>query len=270
MLFRITSLPFIVIFLFSFTSQIIDKTPKNVRIKSVSVSGELTTKYIYDIRNRLVEIENIHGYSKFSYDEKDRLTREDCAMDPDLYSSSRGTNTENKIMTAQNSTITNFTLFEYDDEGSLKKKQHYLKKTGNSVYTSTTEFVYQNGRVCRISITDHEGIVYQFFTYDYDKKGNVSREKYYVVSDPNYYLATLISETQYRFDSHPNVDGVRNMLGNPGYNTNTNNVIETKYRVFYDSQIKPQITKTTFLCNSDGIPIAQKSNGSTLEYQYYD
>jgi len=255
---------------FSFTSPVKKSSAKNNLLKSITIAGEITTKYIYNENYKITEIESIHRYQKFYYDENNRLTRMEVAMDPSLLYSTRA-NEKKKMMTAKNSTITSYDLFEYDKEKHIKKIKHYARKNQDIEFVSITGFIYEGDFVVKCSLTDTAAnSVYQFDTFNYDKNGNLINEKNYVNSPPNYYLPKLISETQYKFDDKPTRSSINTMPGRPGYGTNPNNVIETNF-ILHDTHTKnntPIITKSLFTYDANGFPLIEKKGVATFEYHY--
>lgn len=270
---KLLGLCLILTVLFSLTSPIKKSPAKNNLLKSITVSGEITTKYIYDDKAQLLDVESAHGYTKYSYDENGRLIREDYAMDPNATSSSVSFSpaVKKEMMTARNSTITSYDLFEYDKENRIKKIKHYSKKNRHIEFASITNFIYKGDYVVQRNLTDIKGeVVYSFNTYTYDMNGNTINEKYYAISSPSYYLPKLISETRFRFDDKPSYNSFYKMLGRPGYNTNPNNVIETSF-ILYDEHAKnnpPIITKSYFTYNANGFPATEKKEGIIFEFHY--
>jgi YD repeat-containing protein len=254
----------------SLSGQAIDKpSVKNERLKYELVAGQKTTVYIYNPSGKISEVQSIHGYQKYHYNSKGLLQKEESAMDPSLLSSSRvvGTDRNKKMMTAENSKMDFYRTFEYNTIGKPTKIKHYASKQGGAFeHTSTTTLVYSNANIIRKNSCDNMGNVDQFTEFQYDNKGNVITEEYYVRSTKNA-KPTLISRTFYKYDDKRNPSVIYRDRVRTLYDTNTNNVIESIHVLIgsADRQGQTSTTKTSYKYDAEGFPIEQ--NGR-LQYQY--
>lgn len=98
---------------------------------------------------------------------------------------------------------------------------------------------------------DRNAVVTQFLTFNYDKNGNVIEENYYSYL---FILAgtepSLLYKGTFEYDSYVNPYSVFRQTGNPGINSNPNNIIKT--------------TTYNFAITPGTVSISE----STTEYQY--
>ncbi|PKO95343.1 MAG: hypothetical protein CVU12_10375 [Bacteroidetes bacterium HGW-Bacteroidetes-7] len=219
-------------------------------IKSVFAGGKTVQKFIYNNSGKIAETQSFYFFNKYSYDNNNRLIKQDVAVDPDIYSSKMHIKSE--LMTSQNSTFTNYYIFEYNSAGKLVTQKNYFKKEDKFEYTSKITLEYDGANIVKRNIHDATNSITQFYTYEYDSKGNVIREKYFSFlfitgSEPK-----LIRETSFKYDDKNNPFKIFQDLGTPGIYTNTNNIVETS-SVLHEN-----------------VPGVDKYSTSTTTYEYND
>jgi len=237
----------------------------NYSIKSIITKGKTSAKYNYNANGKLIEFQSIYSCDKYGYDETGRLVKLEYAIDPGIFSSSMPTKTT--LMTSQNSTFTGRYIFEYNSSGQLVTKKSYAKKNGQFEYTSMTSLEYEGNQIVKSSLHNAQNIVTQYYTYEYDSRGNVANEKYYSFLPLTGSEPKLINEVSFKYDDKNNPFIIQQALGQPGIYTNTNNPIETNTILYEDvpGLDKFSSTTTTYEYNDKGFPI--KVNG-TDEYKY--
>ncbi len=237
----------------------------NYSIKSIVSNGKVIEKFIYNDENKIIEDQSFYFCNKYIYDNNGQLIKQEIAIDPAIYSSTFHIKSE--LMTSQNSTFTANSIFEYNTDGKLLRQKYYIKKNDQFEYTSMISLEYVGDRIVKYNLQNEQNIVTQFYTYEYDGKGNVLNEKQYsylfaVGSKPN-----LIRETSFKYDDKNNPFKIYKHLGHPGIYTNTNNVTESN-SVLYEEvpgTDKFSTSKTTYEYNRNGYPI--KVNNDE-EYKY--
>ena len=234
-------------------------------IKSVVSNGKVIEKFIYNDNNKIVEDQSFYFCNKFIYDNNGQLIKQEMAMDPDMASSTIHIKTE--LMTSQNSTFTAYRIFEYSTEGKLLAKKYYVKKNDQFVYTSMVSLEYAGDRIVKWNLHNEQNTITQYYTFEYDGKGNILKEKHYS------YLFTagtepkLIRETSFKYDYKSNPFIIYKNLGYPGLYTNTNNIIESNSVSYEDVPGIDKITtsKTTYEYNPKTYPVKVNND---VEYIY--
>ena len=268
--------PFVLIALILACSKI-DKdnySTDNEHIKSISMNGAVVHKYLYDVAGRIVEENSSIYFKRFLYDKNDRLVKVEEAWDNaailSLSSSALVERTE--FMTSQNSTVSNYTLYEYDKAGLLSKTKHYFKPlndpNGKFELRSIRTFEYEGSNIVKVNGCDETGKVNQYWIYTYDKNGNVINEKNY--SNNFGQTNELVRETTYKYDNYKNPYHIFSMLGSPGLWSNVNNIIETRTTMYLDAPgvNKYSTSKTTYQYNSNDYPEKAIYGDSVEEYKY--
>ena len=240
-------------------------------IKSEVSGGETTSKFIYNSSGKIAEKETRYFYFRYVYDSDGRLAKVESAMDPSMLSSTMpigGMKTE--LMTSENCRITGYQILEYGLDNKLIRKKNYFDKSGDFEYTSMRSFEYNGDLIVRMNLNNSRDVITQYNTFEYDKNGNVIREKYYsylFTGTPN---PRLISEISYKYDNKSNPFIIFKALGNPGLDTNTNNVIETNSILHEETPgiDKYSSSKTSYIYNLRGYPVKVISGNSEYEYTY--
>ena len=250
---------FLIISLFVFTScdkglnRVIIKSG-DFSIKSIFAGGKTVQKFIYNNSRKIEEYQSFYFFNKYIYDSKNRLVKQEVAIDPDIYSSSMHIKSE--LMTSQNSIFTSYYIYEYNSAGKLVTQKNYFKKEDKFEYTSKITLEYDGANIVKRNIHDVTNSITQFYTYEYDSNGNVTIEKYFSFlfitgSEPK-----LIRETSFIYDDKNNPFKIFQDLGIPGIYTNTNNIVETS-SVLHENAPgvdKYSTSRTTYEYNDKGFP----------------
>jgi len=263
--------PFVLIALILACSKI-DKdnySTDNEHIKSISINGEIVHKYFYDVAGRIVE-ENCRTYFKrYLYNENGQLVKvEEAWNNAAISSSSSAFVGKTEFITSQNSAVSNYSLYEYDNAGRLVKTKHYFKSlndpNGKFEHSSTRTFEYEGTNIVRKNWYDPEteqtGLMYE---YIYDNKGNILKEKNYssIGSKPE-----LVSETSYKYDNFKNPFRIFSITGSHGMYTNVNNIIEQSFFLYRTRE--RTTSKPTYKYNENGYPVRAIYKDSIEEYEY--
>jgi len=240
----------------------------NEHIKSVFWNGAPNQMYFYNQTGNIVEQSSLYRYSKYVYDENERLIKVETAFDPNLFSSSLPVQ-KTEFMTSQNSTITQYSLYEYGPTGRLLKTESYLfNETDKKFeYRSTQTFEYEGSFIAKVNVHDLGGAITNFHVYLYDDRGNVVTEKQY---SNLLYPSELIRETFYKYDNHKNPFLIFSILGAPGLYSNANNIIETTsvLQINVPGIDKFTNSKTTYQYNKKGYPAKVMYENGVEEYKY--
>jgi hypothetical protein len=229
-------------------------------IKSIVSNGKIIEKYFYNDNNKIVEDQSFYFCNKYIYDNNGQLIKQEIAIDPDIASST--IHIKSELMTSQNSTFTANRIFEYDTEGKLLTQKYYVKKSDQFEYTSMNSFEYVGDKIVKWNLHNDQNTITQFYTYEYDGKGNVLNEKQYsylfaVGTEPK-----LVCEVSFKYDDKNNPYRIYKQLGRSGLYTNTNNVIESNSVLYEDVPgiDKFSTSKTTYEYNTKGYPIKVNNN----------
>jgi hypothetical protein len=243
---------------------IVNFIDKNYSIKSTFANGKISEKYIYNENGKIIESQSFYFYEKLTYDDNDRLVKREAAVDRNS-----SINDKSELMTSQNTTFTEYFIFEYSGAGKLITQKNYFKKNDKFEYTSMISFEYEGDKIVKWNSYYPNNVIDQYHTFEYDRNGNVTKDKYY------YFLYTLgaepklllVSEESFKYDDKNNPYIIYKDLGRPGLFSNTNNIIETNSVLYIDDPIVGELStsKTTYEYNDKGFPI--KVNG-VLEYKY--
>lgn len=257
----------LIIVLALFTSCSNEDISKNgsYSIKSIFTDGKVTSKFIYNENNEIIEYQSFYFCNKYIYDETGRLIKQEVAFDPDIASST--IHIKNELMTSQNSTFTGNYIFEYNSEGKLVTQKNYFKKNDQFVYTSMNSFEYVGDKIVKSNLHDTLNVITQFYSYEYDSKQNVINEKQYSLLSDSGTEPKLISEVSFKYDYKNNPFKIFRQLGQIGLYTNTNNVIESNSVLYEDVPgiNKFSTSKTSYEYNTQGYPIKVNNNE---EYMY--
>lgn len=228
----------------------------NYSIRSILTDGKTISKFTYNTNGKIAESQSFYFCNKYTYDDNNRLIKEEVAVDPNIVSSSMPVE-KTELMTSQNSTFTGYYLFEYDSAGKLVTQKNYFKKNGQYTYTSMITFEYEGDKIIKRNLHNSENTITQFYTYEYDQKGNVTKEKYYSYLFISGTEPKLVSEVAFKYDDKNNPFIIYKDLGQPGIYSNTNNIIETSTISYVEVQGIDQFStsQTTYQYNDNGFPI---------------
>lgn len=226
----------------------------NELLKKIKVNGYIVEEISYNQNNLVNEVNSTLFYRKFHYDQNLRLIKEEVAISPDIYSSSIIPGSVHEFVDPDKTGISMHHLYEYDSNGRLSGQFNYFPKDGADEFRSKRTFEYNdNNLISKVLLYNSDNEVTQFRTYLYDSDNNVIEEDYYTYlfitsgSGPKH-----LSKITFEFDSFSNPYKIFEQGGNPGINTNTNNIIKTK-TINYDT--------------IPGIPAVSETNTS-YEYNY--
>jgi hypothetical protein len=237
---------------------------KNYSIKSIFDNEKTNAKFMYNGNGKITEYQSFYFCNKYTYDANDRLTKQEVAVDQDIASSSTPI-AKSELMTSQNSTFTGYSIFEYNSSGKLVTQKNYFKKKDQFEYTSMNSLEYEGDKIVKRNLHNAQNVITQFYTYEYDKNLNVTKEMHYsflLGAEPK-----LVSEVSYKYDDKNNPFIIFKDLGQPGLYSNTNNIIETS-SVLYENVPgidKFSTSKTTYKYNDKSFPI--RVDGAE-EYKY--
>lgn len=174
-------------------------------------------KYSYDDQNTLTKVEIAYSFSPFS-----------CVMIP-------GQSTETDPRKAS---VSEYTEFKYDDALRLTEKLNYFISSGNPVLTYNQTYDYENNKIVKLSTFNAQGVLTEYHDYQYDENGNLTKDDQY----SNYSGIELIGTIIYEFDNKNNPYRVFASEGNPGINSNKNNIIKETF-ISYAGTAESQSTK---------------------------
>jgi hypothetical protein len=237
-------------------------------VKCIVANDEIVSNFIYNYNYKLVEDQSFYYCSKYNYDDNGRLIKQEVAIDPDIYSSTNHSKSE--LMTSENSTFTVNYIYEYNTEGKLVTQKNYVKKNDQFEYTSMNSFEYDGDKIVKWNLYDNQNTLTQYYTYEYDDKGNVIKQKQYsfLTADGVGTESKLVSEISFKFDTKKNPFVIYKQLGHPGLYTNPNNIIESNSISYDDPYESDKLTtsKTTYQYNSKGYP-TKSSSGEEYKYK---
>jgi len=238
-------------------------------IRSIVGNGTTLTRFLYNTNGKIAEYQSFYFFYRYIYDDNGRLVKEEDAAAIDLYSS--GPTESSEFLTSQNSTLTGYSLYEYDQDGILRTKKYYHKKDGLYVYTSKLSFEYEGGNIVKWNILNAGDTITQFYAYEYDINRNVINEKQYSYIFTEGTGPELIRETTYKYDDKNNPFNIYKETGLPGLFSNTNNIIETNSTLYIEVPgiDKYLTTKNTYIYNDKGFPVKEISGTSVFEYTYH-
>jgi hypothetical protein len=133
--------------------------------------------------------------------------------------------------------ISMYSIYQYGTNGNLTKQLNYVPENGHFVFRSMRTFEYDaNNMISKVLLHNSDSIVTQFFTYQYDKNGNVTEEDYLTyLFIPTGTGPRLLITTTFEYDSYFNPYSVFKQSSDPGINTNRNNITKTRTHNFYPS-----------------------------------
>jgi hypothetical protein len=187
-------------------------------------------RFSYDAKNILKKVEVAYSFSAFS-----------CVMIP-------GQSLESDPRKAS---ISAYSEFEYDDALKLTKKSNYFINNGNIQLTSWQTYDYENDKIVKASIFNAQGKLTQYNNYTYDNSGNITRDDQY----SNYSVLKLAKTMIYEYDNKNNPYQVFACEGEPGVQTNKNNVV-TETSVSYNDTAESRTTRlNVYKYNSFDYPV---------------
>lgn len=219
----------------------------NGLLKKIRNGDYIVEEISYNQNNLVNEVNSTLFYRKFHYDQNLKLIKEEVAISPDSFSSSIVPGSTHEFVDPGKTGISMCYLYEYDSKGRLSRQLNYIPKDGDDEFRSKRTFEYNDNNLISKELL-YNGIneVTQFRTYLFDINGNVIEEDYYT------YLFIIsgtspkhMSKITYEYDLFNNPYKIFEKSGNPGINTNTNNIIKTKTINYYPSPGIPAVSETT-------------------------
>lgn len=238
----------------------------NYSIKSIISNGKTSDKFIYNNLGKIDEAQSFYFYNKYHYNKSGQLIKLETATDPQMFDNTY--HERNELMTSQNSTFSGYQIFEYNTNSKLKTIKNYFKQNGTWKYTSMIGLEYSGDDIITWNLYDAANVLTQFRLYEYDNNGNVLKEKYYSYLSNKNNDPQLISAVSYKYDDKENPFKVFKEMGQPGFYSNTNNIIESS-SILYEEV--PGIDKystheTRYEYNGNNFPV--KVVDENIEYKY--
>ena len=235
----------------------------NSFLKKIISGGYVVEQISYNQANLVSEVNGTSFYRIFHYDKNNMLIKEEVAISPDSYSSSILPGTTHEFVDPNETGISMYSVYEYEDNGKLTRQLNYVPVNGQFIFRSMRTFEYDgNNMISKALLHDRDSTVTQFFTYQYDNNGNVIEENYFTyLFIPAGTGPKHLSKTTFEYDSYFNPIAIFKQTANPGIFTNLNNIIKTKIFNYDDT---PGIdyyseSETTYDYNNDsGYPVKIK------------
>ena len=241
----------------------------NYGIKSEFVGGKTTTQYVYNSQGKIAEREGLYFYHKYIYNGDGRLIKSESAMDPASFSSSSASLNKTTLMTAENSTISSYRIFQYDQE-KLIRVENYVERDEANELRSTNTFEYEGELISRKNLHNETGEITQYYIYEYDNRGNVENEKHYSYLFSQSTEPRIINENSFKYDNKNNPFKIFQAMGNPGLYSNTNNVIEVNTKRYEMTPGIPEtsVSYTSYEYNQYDYPVKVIRATDSYEYRY--
>jgi len=238
----------------------------NYSIKSIISNGKTSDKFIYNNLGKIDEAQSFYFYNKYHYNKNGQLVKLETAADLHMFDNTY--HERNELMTSQNSTFSGYQIFEYNESGKLKTIKNYFKQNGAWKYTSMIGLEYNGDDIITWNLYDAANVLTQFQLYEYDNNGNVLKEKYYSYLSNKNNGPQLISSLYYKYDDKKNPFKVFKEMGQPGFYSNTNNIIESSSILYEDvpGVDKYSTRETHYEYNGNNFPI--KVVDENIEYKY--
>lgn len=243
--------------------------PEFYAIKSEFVGGKTTSVFKYNDLGKISERESFYFYERYIYDADGSLIKRETAVDPASTSSNSTMQINTTLMTAENSTISSYSLFHYD-LGKLTRIENYHDKGSGFQLSSIRTMEYDGERISRQNLHDSNEEVTQFYIYDYDSNGNVINKKHYSYLFHDNPDPRLVNESSFQYDDKKNPFIVFRAMGIPGIYSNTNNYVKTTTTYYDEPGGLPQSStgQTSYEYNSMGYPIKVIQGSNEYEYRY--
>jgi len=231
------------------TQQCID----NTRIRNIKSGNIQQKQYGYNENCQVSELVEAFQYSKYTYDPSNRIIKSEYAfsLNPASCYMPQGIQGEN-VSDPRKAKISSYSVFEYNMDGKLNKKSNYY--FGNAItLTSVNTFVYKDSKIIRLNIENPDNVVTQYYLYTYDESGNLVHEEYYFTNDG--IDGTIVSSTDYVFDNWKNPFFTLASSGEPGINTNPNNITKETITYYYSGSAYPHTRDYQIEYNTAGYPV---------------
>lgn len=201
----------------------------NGLLKKIKNGDFVTEEISYGKFDLISEVNSTSFWRKYYYNEQNQLIKEEIAANPNMLSSSMATSQIYEFVDPKKVGISMYRLYEYDNDGLLIRQLNYLPKDGQDELRSSNTFEYDvNNRISKELLHAGNAEVTQFWTYQYDSKGNVIEKDYYTyLFIPEGTGPKHLSNTTFEFDSYLNPYKVFEKSKSPGLYTNVNNITKS-------------------------------------------
>jgi hypothetical protein len=235
-------------------------------LSQVLIGGEVYEIYSYNEANLVTEEKSKFQYTRHIYNGSNQLVKSDFYWDESAASSSSivysaGLNRK-EWANPGNTPRSLFNILKYDIYGQLIRKSYYREANKNPEYI---EYIYESGRISR-QVMYWQNAISGYIDYSYDDNGNVIKMAKYSINSGS--AVTLLTTTEYEYDSMKNPYQSFRRFMTPGKYTNQNNITRETYTIHFDVDQwteKVQVQNNTYEYNSSGYPV--KVNG-VWEYIY--
>lgn len=221
----------------------------NIFLTGIKVNGDTIEKISYNKDNLVDEVNSTYVYRKFYYNDNLKLIREEGAVSAAGLLSSSIPVQSHEFIDPEKTGITYYYDFELNNKGYPIKTLNYFKINGVFELRSMRSFEYnENNQIMKAILHDRNGVVTQYYTYLYDKNGNVLEEKnysYLLVAEGN--APKLTMTNTFKYDSYNNPFNVFSQTASPGINTNTNNIIKTISCNYIDTPASPKYSESGYV-----------------------
>lgn len=216
-------------------------------LKKIMHDGYVVEEITYNQDKLVDEVRSTSFYRKFHYNQSLKLIKEEVAVSPDMFSSSVTPGSMHEFVDPDKTGISMYHIYEYDDNGRLSVQLNYIPQVGNDELRSKRMFEYNDKNlISKILLYNGDNEVTKFSTYLYDSNNNVIEEDYYT-----YLFITSgavpkhLFKITFRYDSFHNPYKIFEQGGNPGINSNSNNIIKTITVHYEPSPGVPAYSETT-------------------------
>jgi hypothetical protein len=189
-------------------------------------------------------------YNKYFYDDQNRLQRVETAFTFDASFSCVANPNQNLASDPRNAKINSYTEFEYDGQ-RLIKRSFYIFKNGSPVLSLYFTYEYENNLVSKLSSFNAQGLLTDYHKYKYDNNGNMIWDDLYIVSNGTRLYQTKI----YEFDNKNNPYQIFAQEGEPGRNSNRNNIVSETRIYFNGTTESRETTQNIYKYNDLDYPV---------------
>jgi hypothetical protein len=190
-------------------------------------------------------------YSKYSYDDQNRLKRIDiaytldgsfsCSLNPNLSLESD----------PRKAKIGQYAEFEYDATQRLIKKSYFIITDAGPKPSLYYTYEYENNKIIKSGCYNSQGLLTSYNSYKYDIAGNIILNELYMVT--NY--TRLYQSTSYEYDNKNNPYLIFMNDGEPGKYTNKNNIVK-ETDIYYNGTTETRETiQNSYVYNDLDYPV---------------
>lgn len=235
-IFRAVAILLLVIPLFSCSDHEYLPNP-NELLKKIKQGDYIIEEISYNQNKLIDEVNSTLFYRKFRYNQNLQLIKEEVAISPLSYSSSVLPGSIHEFVDPEKTGISMYHLYEYNSDGRLSIQLNYIPGDGVDEFRSKNIYEYDaDNRISKVLLYNSNAEVTQFRTYLYDSNGNVIEEDYYTyLFVTNAPVPKHMSKITFEYDSFHNPYRIFEKSGNPGINSNRNNIIKRK-TINYDPE----------------------------------